>query len=167
MAVPLLTTYWNVAQHQHLEQDFYADTGSTATAKAQLQLKAALQLIQTHPDKALEMLTRVKSDGHVSPEQGKVVDDAIASLARSRIDDADIGADDDSKRPVCVPIAGSLLPTGRTSGMKTSVLTGQPIKGAAFVLEDESTCVGLQEAIQWASLNRFSPLNTGSRINPF
>ncbi|CAM9815043.1 unnamed protein product, partial [Ectocarpus fasciculatus] len=40
-------------------------------------------------------------------------------------------------------------------------------KGATFLLEDGETVVGLNEAVMWAKVNPFSPLNTGCRITPF
>ncbi|CAM9129396.1 unnamed protein product, partial [Hapterophycus canaliculatus] len=41
------------------------------------------------------------------------------------------------------------------------------VKGASFLLEDDETSLGLNEAIMWAKVNPFSPLNTGCRIMPF
>lgn len=38
---------------------------------------------------------------------------------------------------------------------------------ATFLLEDGETAMGLNEAVMWAKVNPFSPLNTGSRIMPF
>lgn len=40
-------------------------------------------------------------------------------------------------------------------------------RGATFLLEDGETVMGLSEAVMWAKVNPFSPLNTGSRIMPF
>ncbi|CAN0365962.1 unnamed protein product, partial [Ectocarpus sp. 8 AP-2014] len=40
-------------------------------------------------------------------------------------------------------------------------------KGATFLLEDGETVIGLNEAVMWAKVNPFSPLNTGCRITPF
>ena len=42
-----------------------------------------------------------------------------------------------------------------------------PVRGATFMLEDGETAMGLSEAVMWAKVNPFSPLNTGSRIMPF
>lgn len=42
-----------------------------------------------------------------------------------------------------------------------------PIRGATFLLEDEETAIGLSDAVMWAKVNPFSPLNTGSRVMPF
>lgn len=40
-------------------------------------------------------------------------------------------------------------------------------RGAAFLLEDGETVLGLNEAVMWSKVNPFSPLNTGCRIMPF
>lgn len=40
-------------------------------------------------------------------------------------------------------------------------------KGAMFLLEDGKTTMGFNDAVMWAKVNPFSPLNTGSRIMPF
>lgn len=40
-------------------------------------------------------------------------------------------------------------------------------RGAAFMLEDNETVLGLNEAVMWSKVNPFSPLNTGCRITPF
>lgn len=40
-------------------------------------------------------------------------------------------------------------------------------RGATFLLEDGETRMGLSNAIMWAKVNPFSPLNTGCRIMPF
>ncbi len=40
-------------------------------------------------------------------------------------------------------------------------------KGPDFVLEDGKTIISLNEAIMWAKVTPFSPLNTGFKINPF
>lgn len=40
-------------------------------------------------------------------------------------------------------------------------------RGATFLLEDGETLMGLSNAIMWAKVNPFSPLNTGCRIMPF
>ena len=40
-------------------------------------------------------------------------------------------------------------------------------RGAMFLLEDSVTFIGLSNAVMWAKVNPFSPLNTGERIMPF
>lgn len=86
-------------------------------------------------------------------------------------------------------VSGSCLPScqrhkgfpchpGRHAPRGVSVLGGpanteaeHPIwpftRGAAFLLEDKETSIGLSNAVMWAKVNPFSPLNTGYRIMPF
>ena len=47
------------------------------------------------------------------------------------------------------------------------LFTGQPIKGVPFTLEDGKSLISHCDALMWATVNRFSPLNTGIKINPF
>lgn len=40
-------------------------------------------------------------------------------------------------------------------------------RGPAFLLEDEETVLGLNEAVMWSKVNPFSPLNTGCGMTPY
>eukprot|EP01001_Neometanema_parovale_P006628 NODE_2977_length_1303_cov_103.841525_g2828_i0.p1 GENE.NODE_2977_length_1303_cov_103.841525_g2828_i0~~NODE_2977_length_1303_cov_103.841525_g2828_i0.p1 ORF type:complete len:343 (+),score=46.52 NODE_2977_length_1303_cov_103.841525_g2828_i0:76-1104(+) len=62
---------------------------------------------------------------------------------------------------------GKHLPT-RSNLLKParSVITGKEVQGNHYVLEDGRTAMSHAEALQWASVNPFSPLNTGSRMFP-
>lgn len=71
-------------------------------------------------------------------------------------------------------VGGSRLPScrhhERTSWSKAAphVLQVWPMNGGAtFTLEDGKTTIGLNNAIMWAKVNPFSPLNSGERIMPF
>jgi len=63
-------------------------------------------------------------------------------------------------------MAGAQLPTCYKRYAKTSVLTNALIKGPAFELEDRKLHVSLPDALAWARVNAFSPLNTGCKITP-
>lgn len=63
-------------------------------------------------------------------------------------------------------IAGGQLPTCYKRYSKTSVLTNQLIRGPAFELEDHQSYIALVDALAWARVNRFSPLNTGCKVMP-
>jgi len=52
-------------------------------------------------------------------------------------------------------------------GGKTSHITHAMIRGAHYVLEDGKTFLSQEEAIEWAMVNRFSPLHNGFRLNTF
>merc|ERR1719215_813031 len=63
-------------------------------------------------------------------------------------------------------MAGSQLPTCAKKHAKTSVLTNALIRGPAFDLENRKLHVSLSDALAWARVNAFSPLNTGCKIQP-
>ncbi|KAK2963213.1 putative WD repeat protein 17 [Blattamonas nauphoetae] len=63
---------------------------------------------------------------------------------------------------------GSTIPSGGSiSNPVPSLLTHQPINGPPFWLADGKSALSVSEALMWAQVNPFSPLNTGERINPF
>lgn len=64
-----------------------------------------------------------------------------------------------SKRMTVPPLATSSLEFGHEVFPRA--------RGAAFLLEDQETALGLNEAVMWSKVNPFSPLNTGCRILPF
>ena len=49
-------------------------------------------------------------------------------------------------------------------GFKPSHFTHEMIKGQAFTLEDEKSYISQEEALDWSTCNRFSPLGRGFRI---
>mmetsp|Transcript_65286 Transcript_65286/g.142183 ORF Transcript_65286/g.142183 Transcript_65286/m.142183 type:complete len:1244 (-) Transcript_65286:65-3796(-) len=69
-------------------------------------------------------------------------------------------------RPGLLKIAGGSLPSCSKKYAKNSVLTNTLIKGPAFELEDRQMHVSIEEALSWARVNAFSPLNTGCTICP-
>lgn len=63
---------------------------------------------------------------------------------------------------------GSTLPVNANlSGVRKSIFSNEVIRGLYFVLEDGSSHMSIEEALEWAEVNRYSPLNNGCRINPF
>lgn len=68
--------------------------------------------------------------------------------------------------PGFAKMAGGQLPASYKRYAKVSVLTNQLIKGPSFELEDRKMHVSLSDAMSWARVNAFSPLNTGCRIHP-
>ena len=67
--------------------------------------------------------------------------------------------------PLKVP--GSYLPASSQQRQMLSLFTQTKIHGPSFVLEDGCSGIPLSEAIMWAKLHPFSPLNTGKLLNPF
>jgi hypothetical protein len=74
---------------------------------------------------------------------------------KSLIENIDVGH-------VLVP--GSHLPSNTNKAK--SLISGCLIEGPAYLLEDGKTIISLNEAIMWMKCTPFSPLGTGSRINP-
>ncbi|XP_078252775.1 WD repeat-containing protein 17 isoform X1 [Rhinoraja longicauda] len=62
-------------------------------------------------------------------------------------------------------VTGSNLPSH--SDVHISCLTGSPIQGPVYILEDGKSAISLNAALMWAKVNPFSPLGTGIRLNPF
>ncbi|XP_046772584.1 WD repeat-containing protein 17 isoform X2 [Gallus gallus] len=62
-------------------------------------------------------------------------------------------------------VTGSNLPSH--SDVHISCLTGLRIQGPVFFLEDGKSAISLNDALMWAKVNPFSPLGTGTRLNPF
>ena len=75
---------------------------------------------------------------------------------KSLIENIDVGY-------VLVP--GSHLPSN--TNKPKSLISGRLIEGPGYLLEDGKTIISLNEAIMWSKCSPFSPLCTGSKINPF
>ena len=61
----------------------------------------------------------------------------------------------------------SMLNGVALQGFKASNFTHEMIKGQAFTLEDEQTYISMEEALDWATCCRFSPMGRGFRMTPF
>jgi len=65
-------------------------------------------------------------------------------------------------------LIGSQLPiNGRDKPAKISTFTKQTIKGMAFVVDNGCTAITMEEALEWAFVNRYTPYNNGTLIIPF
>ncbi|SPQ97791.1 unnamed protein product (mitochondrion) [Plasmodiophora brassicae] len=65
-------------------------------------------------------------------------------------------------------LSGSQIPSARHAKFPTiSMISGGIIRGTPFPLPDGDGWADRAEAMMWASVNPFSPLNTGARLNPF
>lgn len=61
----------------------------------------------------------------------------------------------------------SMLNGVALQGFKASSFAHVMIKGPAFTLEDEQTYISQEEALDWATCSRFSPLGRGFRMTPY
>ena len=66
-----------------------------------------------------------------------------------------------------VVATGSLVYTGSQQRQTISRISGERIRGPTVLLEDGHSAVSKSEAVMWAKLHPFSPLNTGKLLNPF
>ena len=102
------------------------------------------------------------SYSYIAPERSKNTEEIKKTWSdinrRIRVDQSELEEGIDI-------VAGSHLPHNLNT--KLSILTGERIKGPMFILEDGESVISLSNAIMWAKVNSFSPLATGSRINPF
>ena len=63
---------------------------------------------------------------------------------------------------------GLQLPVNeRDRPTRMSTFTKQPIKGLSFLVDSHYIAITIEEALEWAFVNHFSPYNTGALINPF
>lgn len=63
---------------------------------------------------------------------------------------------------------GSNIPYGYSiESNPVSIISNKKIRDEKYELEDNSSAISNSEAIMWQRVNPFSPLNTGSRINPY
>jgi hypothetical protein len=54
-----------------------------------------------------------------------------------------------------------------SSNSKKSYFNQMSIKSQVYILEDGKTACAVEEALEWAACDRFSPLHKGMRINPY
>ncbi len=65
-------------------------------------------------------------------------------------------------------VIGSHLPTNANNRCsQISIFTKQTIRGLGFYIDSNVSVIAIEEALEWAFVNRFTPCNTGTLINPF
>ncbi len=65
-------------------------------------------------------------------------------------------------------LIGSQLPVnGRDKPARVSTFTKKAIKGLSFLVDSGNNAITIEEALEWAFVNKFTPYNTGTIINPF
>jgi WD40 repeat protein len=64
-----------------------------------------------------------------------------------------------------IKLLGSNLPTSSIRAVPRSSFSGLPISGPR--IEEETLVISKAEAMMWAEVNPFSPLNSGSLFNPY
>jgi len=153
---PLAQTLRNIITHQSLQ--FPVST-------AEITFLEATSSAQQKPRQALQSLTTLAGSSDLPPHLRPACEQQKADLER-RIQSSQADPSNSSFERGLLKLAGGHLPACYKRYAKTSVLTNQLIRGPAFELEDHKLYVSLSEALAWARVNAFSPLNTGCKITP-
>merc|ERR1711904_249260 len=132
----------------------------------------AFSQVHTNPAHAVDGLSALSSSPGLPPHlQPVIVEQHRAAQQHTKVDiaaDARTRATAGGLRDPFMSdlvLAGGHLPAGGKK--ETSVLTSCAIIGPCFLLEDGKTFISLREALTWARVNAWSPLNTGHKTEPF
>lgn len=150
---PLAQTLRNIITHQNLQfpVSLFEITLLEATCSA-----------HRAPQHAHAQLTSLLGNPDLPAHLRVVCEQHVAAIERQTAADEWHPTDG----PGLLKLAGGHLPTCYKKFAKASVLTNQLIRGPAFELEDHKNFVSLADALAWARVNAFSPLNTGCKIYP-
>mmetsp|Transcript_83429 Transcript_83429/g.131776 ORF Transcript_83429/g.131776 Transcript_83429/m.131776 type:complete len:1252 (+) Transcript_83429:88-3843(+) len=153
---PLAQTLRNIISHQFLS--FPASVG-------EISLIEATTAAHWKPEKALEILNTAVVDPNTPANIRAACEQQMASI-RERSSFVLSWDSQDFDKPGLTKLAGGHLPSCYRRYAKTSVLTNELIRGPAFTLEDMKSHISVTDALAWARVNAFSPLNTGCKIQP-
>ncbi len=67
----------------------------------------------------------------------------------------------------CMMVGSQLPVSARDRPARISTFTRKTIKGLSFLIEGANIAITIEEALEWAFVNRFTPYNNGGLINPF
>eukprot|EP00746_Dinoflagellata_sp_MGD_P032912 gnl/MRDRNA2_/MRDRNA2_178406_c0_seq1.p1 gnl/MRDRNA2_/MRDRNA2_178406_c0~~gnl/MRDRNA2_/MRDRNA2_178406_c0_seq1.p1 ORF type:complete len:538 (+),score=120.03 gnl/MRDRNA2_/MRDRNA2_178406_c0_seq1:32-1615(+) len=164
MIFPLAQTVRNIVTHQSLPFPISMDEVTLC--------ELAFSQVHTNPAQAVDGLSALSLSPGILPHlQPVAVDQHRAAQQHSTVDiaagtrnaAAAVGLRDPFTSDLV--LSGGNLPAGGKK--ETSVLTSCAIIGPCFLLEDGKTFISLREALTWARVNAWSPLNTGHKTEPF
>lgn len=150
---PLAQTLRNIIQHQNL---------AFPVASQEITFYEAASVSHRDSGAALRQFSSLLQDPNTPPHLRPACEQQIAAIQQRTPGDDWLPQDG----PGLGKMAGNHLPTCYKRHAKTSVLTNQLIKGAAFPLEDQKSHISVSDALAWTRVNAFSPLNTGFKIYP-
>merc|ERR1712039_1012156 len=153
---PLAQTLRNIITHQSLQ---------FPVSMQEINFLEATSSAQKRPRQALQQLTQLVESPDLPPHLRPVCEQQVAEI-QQRLQSGHAEELHSSGERGLLKLAGGHLPTCYKRHAKLSVLTNQLIKGPAFELEDHKLHVSLTDALAWARVNVFSPLNTGCKITP-
>jgi len=151
LVTPLAQTLKNIVTHQNLQ---FPATMQDVT------LMEAKCLAARNPAAAIGVLSRILSTADLQPHVQQESEQLLLTLQSQS------SAESPVEGTCRIRLAGGNLPACYKRLSKNSVLTNQLIRGPAFELEDQRSFVSLGDALAWARVNIFSPLNTGCKIQP-
>jgi len=147
---PLAQTLRNIVTHQNLQFPVSA---------AEITLLEVSCVGHRNPSHALAQLSQLLASPDLPQHLRQACETQVGIIQQRPVDDADSSSG-------LAKLAGGHLPTCYKRYAKTSVLTNALIRGPAFSLEDQKSFISLSDALAWARVNIFSPLNTGCKIYP-
>jgi len=153
----LLSTYLNIMRHQRI---------NPICSEASVQILSSI-LTSLSRETMLETLTEQLTALNL---QGS--DQQVAELLKqhlSRISNSAKANIASAVRKNEMKLVGSNLPASNFHVQaQDSVFSRRQIKGLAFpLMANKAYSVSLEEALMWAKVNPFSPMNDGTVINPF
>ena len=153
----LLSTYLNIIRHQRL---------NPICSEASIQILSAL-LTSLSRETMVESLTEQLATLNLQGSDQQVGEllkqhlSRISSTAKTNLNSV--------VRKNEMRLVGSNLPASNFHVQaQDSVFSRRQIKGQAFpLMANKAYSVSLEEALMWAKVNPFSPMNDGTVINPF
>eukprot|EP00931_Biecheleriopsis_adriatica_P115448 TRINITY_DN91232_c0_g1_i1.p1 TRINITY_DN91232_c0_g1~~TRINITY_DN91232_c0_g1_i1.p1 ORF type:complete len:1254 (-),score=243.44 TRINITY_DN91232_c0_g1_i1:54-3791(-) len=150
---PLGQTLRNIITHQNLK---------FPVTLQEINLLEATSVSHRQPQAALQTLTTLLNQPDLPQNLRLACEQQYTAIEQRAPEEHWQPADG----PGLLKMAGGNLPSGYKRFAKASVLNNQHIRGPAFLLEDRKNYVSLADAMAWARVNAFSPLNTGCKISP-
>ena len=144
----MLATFTNLCRAQNL------DLG--VGINVQIMCNAIMEAIRS-PEVAREILSSVQA---ANPREREAIENLGAQLNKSHP-----GAARELTRNRMRLIGGNLPANNANKKLPISIFTRKAIQGSMFSLG--AYALGLDEALMWAKVNPFSPLNDGILINPY
>ena len=125
-------------------------------ANIQIIINAIIESLRS-PEAAKEILQSIQIS---NPRERESIEILIQNFVKPHI----VGYKEFNRNRMKL-VGGSLPPNNANKKILTSVFTRKAIQGTAFSFGGCN--IGLDDAIMWAKVNPFSPLNDGSLINPY
>ena len=144
----MLTTFTNLYKAQNLDLP--------VGINLQIIINAIIESLKA-PDTAKEILGSIQAS---NPQERDTIENLTSQFNKSHIN-----ATRELSRNRMKIIGGNLPANNANKKIPISIFTRKAIQGSIFYIGAHS--LALDEALMWAKVNPFSPLNDGSLINPY